>query len=225
MTTKQNDFNEEELMAEHAAEKARKEAAEKAEREANAALEHKIWLEKRKEERRAEAAKLLPYYTAIIAEVVKQGHKAERTDEDFTVDGVSVRWYIDFKEERTKIWSWGSTPNGKYRVTVGDYGNRKSFPQRKDGSFNYVDVAAILIGHAKQKLALKAAETQTSRNMKVAQKFAANHGLKVDGYSGLIVRPSTSDVEPIQLKFTLDKTVTVEKAAAIYAALKSVGLL
>lgn len=51
----------------------------------------------------------------------------------------------DVKEEHTNYSKWRSKPNGKQRFSVGFYGDRKSFPQRKDGSFNYEEIAQMLI--------------------------------------------------------------------------------
>lgn len=52
--------------------------------------------------------------------------------------------YIDFENEMTGS-SWRRKYTGKIRCRVGDYGDRQSFPQRKDGTFSNDKIAQKLL--------------------------------------------------------------------------------
>jgi len=52
--------------------------------------------------------------------------------------------YINFESEQSGS-SWRRHSTGRVRCTVGDYGDRQSFPPRKDGSYSYDKIAQKLL--------------------------------------------------------------------------------
>lgn len=122
----------------------------------------------------------------------------------------------DIKEEHTQISSWRSKPNGKARFGYGYYGERKSYPQRKDGSFNYVDIAQQMI-HGMDRAHARAVKEQTA---------ASNRNLteRVREKVGYGVFKWVNSSEYHSNKVSVDvgtHTLTEEQAMELFALLKS----
>ena len=164
-------------------------------------------------------------YDGIIAAVVASGHKADlrgdRGDVLF-VEDVNVSYYIDIKEEYTSS-TWRAHPTGRLRVAIGNYGNRTSYPSRKDGSFNYEAMANGLVNAALTRKAMEKAQKFQSANEQVADQLRAELGIK-RYWNAVSFDGSTEEVNPIKIKFNLDRAVTKERAIEIYNGLKALGL-
>lgn len=129
-----------------------------------------------------------------------------------------------FSEEKTRISKWRSKGNGRLRCAVGDYGERQSFPQRKDGTFNYESIAITLRNLAYRRWARAKAE-QAERDNKNAVMAVRKHvGLKADGYSYNITASAVTE-KPVNIKFSFDRSMTQEEAIKLADALKALGII
>ena len=127
--------------------------------------------------------------------------------------------------------------DGRLRMVVGDYGERKSLPQRKDGSFNYEAAA--------QHLSIKVAELKSKRDteariMKNASyEEAIREEFNLPAHSDIIKtsrghhvgeigrasRRWVSYAAPVGMVYlSLVNTVTPEQARAILAAAVAAGV-
>ena len=61
---------------------------------------------------------------------------------EVTVDGSRVCFDLDFREQYSG--SWRPKATGKYSVVVGQYGDMKTFPPRKDLTYNYTGIAEVI---------------------------------------------------------------------------------
>lgn len=218
--------NMDELQAEHAANKAVAEAKAKAEEEAK-------WEAQRIERNKVEAiarAKRNAHQSItlrkIAEQVVLQKHKAEviEADAKLIIDGIDTQWRLDFKQERSHQSSWRSTPNGRTRLTVGDYGNRVSFPQRKDGSHNYVEIARLLINYAERQNAEAKMKAQRQVNAQALPELIKElFPNDPNGYQD-IIRPSASSNAPVAFHFSFNNAMSIENARKLAAAIRSCGI-
>lgn len=108
------------------------------------------------------------------------------------------------------------TAAGKLAVTVGTYGARTTFPQRKDGHFNYAKIA--------EHIALDAAHARKIREQE-AQRRLNNGSLasvreQLTSISGYTVSGSTNADKPFHLSLALNGDYTVEKLMELDRFLK-----
>lgn len=85
----------------------------------------------------------------------------------------------DIKAEHTNYSAWRSKPNGKSRFAVGYYGDRKSFPQRKDGTFNYPEIAQMMIHSMDRLHARQAKERMANSNRELTERIREKVGYGV----------------------------------------------
>lgn len=227
-TQAQDDFNEAELLAEHQAEKAVAEAKAQAEQEAKWEAD-RIERDKVAEIARTARNKERSITLHKIAGAVVlrgTGNEAEVIEADgkLLIDGVDTAYYLDFVQERSHQSSWRSTPNGKMRLTVGDYGDRVSFPQRKNGSHNYDEIARLLIGIAARKNAAAKAEDNRRGNKQTVAGLAAElFPNDKNGYQD-VVTASSDPQAPIRFSFKIDRAMSIEQARALAVAIRSAGI-
>lgn len=156
--------------------------------------------------------------------VVKAGSKATMNGARLQVDGVDVEYILEIRREDTSNRRYGEPRTGRLYVTVGQFGDRKRFPARKDGTVSADKIAEELITYARGVNYKKAADARQRDAKPVVEELRAT--LKVGSYGtdGLSLEPSTSADAPVFLKFRFERSVTVERAQEIIAALRSVGL-
>lgn len=141
-----------------------------------------------------------------------------------TVDGINVTGRFRIEEERAHQSKWRSSPTGKYRVVVGDYGHRTSYPQRKDGGHNYEAIAHCLLGHARQEIANTQARAVAEQNAWVAEKLVKE--LRLPRYYGAMsVRPSADQELPVFVQVEFKKAMTMEQVLALGEALIALGIV
>jgi hypothetical protein len=165
-------------------------------------------------------------YSGIISAIKAAGHTAERPEgKGLVVDGQDIGWDLSVDVEHDR----GYNQTGKLRVVVGRYGNRTSFPQRKDGSHSYYKIAQALIGIA----ARHAQEAQVARARADAKPtvdaLVRKYGKKIgeDHWytpGGLNLKPSQSPDKPVFIEFKLGGAVTAERAEQIIEGLAALGL-
>lgn len=167
---------------------------------------------------------------AIRSEIVKaaiaRGSVATTEEEtnNVLIDGIDCGFWIDYVQERTSsTYSWRSKPTGKLRLSIGDYGSRRSFPQRKDGGHNYEEVAAILCSLVAQKKSRDLATANQQRNRATAE--AIRKEFNLPEYHDLVAPSASKDVA-VMLDFSKISSVTIspEKAREVLAALRGLGI-
>lgn len=194
-------------------------------REKAAAESRRKWEEQQKAEQTRRSAAFGKVYAGIGAEVVAKGHKWSFTEgRSVLVDGINVGYYLDLSFERSHISSWRSTETNKVRVTVGDYGNRRTFPQRKDGTHNYADIADTLIGYAERQNTKEALAAQRKRNESPVEKFNKAHDSKYGSYGPMQVDASSDYDKPLFVEVNIQRSMTVEEAEKLLEALTALGL-
>lgn len=217
--------NEAEMLFDHQYEQALKDNVEF---DAEQERRRLYWVKQDAERAAANAARVvreLPARKAIVA-AVEAPHAASLNEEtgEIVIDGVTVGYALDFKEERTQISSWRSRPNGKTRITVGGYGDRRSFPQRKDGTHNYEEIASALVAYAVRKNAQATAQNVTEQNKELAKELCVE--LNVNDYWGTMqIKPSAQVVGKVAVKVDFHKTMSPAKARELHATLKALGVL
>ena len=195
---------------------AEKEEAERVER-----------IAKDEEERKARNRSRYVYRSAIVVAARELGAEAS-TEQDTNrlyLDGIEVGSWISFVEERTHITRYRSQKNGKLRITAGAFGERTSYPQRKDGTHSYNAIAAQLRGFARRKITSDAMERMKAKNQREAA--AIIEEFKLSDYQGLIA-PSPHTEGMVNLDFTklYTKIITAspEHARLVLQTLRGFGV-
>lgn len=98
-----------------------------------------------------------------ISKILWEKYKAMLDDNSLTIDGnrVWLSWYL--KKTLEPGWYGGYT--GKIRASVGGYGNRKSYPEKKDGTLSYDKIADSIYELYRSKVAK--AEYESKRRSKI----------------------------------------------------------
>lgn len=138
------------------------------------------------------------------------------------VKGVDVSYILDFKEEWTK--GWRSKPTGKTSLIVGRYGSRTRFPMRKDGSYNYADIARTLLGYAEGKLAEAARAKALNANEGKVKALRDELGLE-EYYSAMKIGPATSKELPYAVSVEFRMVANEETVRKLHAALVELGVI
>jgi hypothetical protein len=218
--TNSNDFNETELLAEHNAAKEAARIVEEAKLEAER--------EQRRKLEQDERANANIKNSKHLHEIVKHIPKARRwliVESDFKlfIDGVDCSWNYEFRAEWTND-TWRSRPTGRHRFSLGDYGSRKSFPQRKDGTFNYKAIAEDLCYYADRQISKATIENTRKYNAACVAKM--QHDLGLEEYWGpMAISPSADEASPVFVKVKIERAMTPSETIALHTALKGLGLV
>lgn len=96
---------------------------------------------------------------------------------EFFVNGKRVYGSgVEFNEQINGT-GYFAKASGKYRVTVGAYGDRQSFPERKDGSYNYDSIADKLMVLINAEVADQQRAVIRDSNADALAALRAKHGL------------------------------------------------
>jgi hypothetical protein len=170
---------------------------------------------------------LYKFRQGIVDAVIALGGTAMTTedDRDIFVDGVNCANWIDYVEEREHHSSYRSRPSGKLRLSIGAWGDRASYPQRKDGSFSYDKIAVVLRGMASRKKVEAAMEAARAAN---ANSVAAlQQELNLPDYSG-VVAASSNPEKPVLVDLSRVSSaklnMTVDAARALMVDLRKHGI-
>lgn len=137
----------------------------------------------------------------------------------FTVDGVNCIYQVDFKEEYTSS-TWRSRPTGKIRMTVGDYGERQSYRQKKDGTFSYDKAADRIEAYVIRQTKASDAQSRRNANKTVVAEFRKLANVTEYGWFGV-----SDDLEkPIRVKIDISRSMSVDEAFKLVEALKAIGI-
>lgn len=196
--------------------------------------------EKSKKEAQARNGRLMAVVTAVIAALKSEApDRAFESGTDFNhayirerTDGtryslmpqISIRW----EEEARSRYSFSYRHNGKIRVVVGEYGNKTSYPQRKDGTHSYDKIAENAIAQ------MRAQERRAAADLTARQTRASNEAsakalckeLGISEWSGSFsVRASQVADQPAFVEYKISRAMTCDDARKLHAALKELGLL
>lgn len=168
-----------------------------------------------------------PIYERIAAAVNSlSGHEAKVATNQYggyylEVDGEAC-YGLDVVQEYSGR-GWRCTPNGKLRVIVGGYGDKRQFPQRKDGSHDYTAIADLIHSHALRAKHIKAMAERREGNKEAVEAICEELGLSK--YSPVLeVRPSAEPSRPFAIKVEFSATVDANKLREVHAALKALGV-
>lgn len=140
---------------------------------------------------------------------------------------------IEFNAEISGSSYWRNQHTGRTRCSVGFYGERQSFPPRKDGSFNYAAIAAKLMAvivdaEHKHQTALKLRDNaaplkdlKAKFNLGEYSRVLEAQRLGGDGRTGT---PLWTAAPVGQLYLKLDILVTPAQAEAILDAARAAGV-
>lgn len=219
--------NEAELANEFLTEQAAKKAAEQAAEEAKREVERAAWRASDKAARlKSNREFRSPILQKVAAAVIALGHKADVVVDDgaLSVDGVDIMWYLEIAYEQRQLSRFRSERTNRVRVTVGDYGNKTGFPQRKDGTHNYESIAHILIGYATRQIEKDRAEVARGYNKGGVE--ALRKELKLPEYYGVMqISASQSLDKPVYVKLELKRGMQYHEVIALHKALKELGLV
>ena len=214
--------------------------AQRIEAEAKEA-ERKAKEEEHRIRREAEQTKIAADRRVWVEEIVKAVIAETETREQFgfkaatvTIDQVhpsSARilingkpyYNIEFKSEYSGPHSWRSSPTGKMRLIVGDFGNNTSVPQRKDGSFTWSKVAEVIVNEIIGEMRWLEKRNTTDTNNDIARKLAKELGYDDKTFLGYPFEGSDNPKFPIKMKLTCDSITTVDKAKRIIELWKQIN--
>lgn len=144
--------------------------------------------------------------------------------------GANVTGY-ELSRIRSHQSSWRSTETDKYQIVVGDYGNKKRFPEKKDGSFSYAAIAEQLkrnidAYNARIKASSKeSAMYELSRANRVVREAVAKQ-LGISEYrSDFSMEGSEVETGKVFVSVKLGKTCNKEEAVALFNALVAAGFI
>lgn len=157
-------------------------------------------------------------YPEVLARVEEQG---EGKPLRLLIDDVNVSPWITVDPEWSPTGVWTSRKTGRLRVCVGDYGDRVSFPPRKDGTYNIPKIAGKLVGIVYGKRRQAAAQATRDRNSQLARDLAAEYG--TESYT-LPFRVTDMDKSPFRLEASY-VYCNVEQARKILDLLIELGLV
>lgn len=186
--------------------------------EVKMAAKRVIWAE--------EKAKLQAKKDIVSQSIVNAINLVSTTLKATLVDGRvhigSDRPYYTIEEEQSG-GSWHSHATGKLRVSVGDYGRRTNYPQRKDGGHNYDAIAALMLTDARKNIAAR--EAELIRRGNINDVTALRTELNVTNYGTMAVSASSITDKPFLVEVGFKLTVTADKVREIHAALVTLGII
>lgn len=149
-------------------------------------------------------------------------------DASMVIDGIYVQWQLSFNQDMTRghgRFGMGSKPTGKLSITVGDYKKRIRYPQRKDGTHNYEEIASLLVLYASSKIGENKRQAQRDANKASVAEIVEDFNLPT--YSSLVTSSSDRD-KPVLINLKeLSATsliCTSEQARMILKTLRGLGI-
>jgi hypothetical protein len=159
------------------------------------------------------------HYKTIVEWINKiEGKEVAKVDEACRI--MIGNWHADAdlkSEYGSGYHSWNRKPNGKYYFSIGYYPDTKRFPQKKDGTFNYENIAYHI------RMLHGAWETQRKQllneqgNVELKREILKKHGLPE--YSGAF-QVTGSKHEQGKLAVSLAVILTAERCEELIVLLK-----
>ena len=207
--------------------------------EAKEAAQRAKWAEQQANERAVRVARI----NAVLARLgqhIPAEHVWKHNVEtgEFFIDGVRVSGHIWLDETYAHMSMWRSTPTGRFRVVVeipdlkfSRQTNRsypgwtkQSYPQKKDGSYNYKAIAGHLVAGAKRETAANLTEATRKANEAAAVRVRQLTGC-TEYYGPMKVSASADGLFPVLVKIEITQAMTEVEAQAVHAALVDLGVI
>jgi hypothetical protein len=158
-------------------------------------------------------------YKTLTEKLIAAGHKVDLNSLRMVDDT-----YISLEcHEETQTGSYSYKKNGKLRLIVGGYGDKRQFPQTKDGGFNWDKIVKVIESKVAQRKAddARSAKAQSRREQADVEcsQLRAVYGLK-EYYGFLQVSPCDQGIE-----LRVNKGITKEQAEVLIKAAKEAGLI
>lgn len=129
--------------------------------------------------------------------------------------------YITFKDQYTQESAWRSRPNGKMSCTIGDYSDRKTFRELKDGTFNYYEMAREIFHRLQGAKAAYDAEQRRKANVEAVEQVRVNLVQEFRSYYGVQLSSSATPDKPVRVKIDTTKEMTVQQAVDLLDFLRT----
>jgi hypothetical protein len=124
--------------------------------------------------------------------------------------------------------SWRRYETDKLRVTVGEYGNKTSFPPRKDGTHSYVKIAELavsqMLNREQRDKAYADAEQSRRYNEQGVEDFRKSLRAR-EWDSAFRIEPSSTVEKPVAVSVKIARAMTFSDAEKLYKALLALGLV
>lgn len=196
-------------------------------------------LDAQKEESKRRAAFRVGYFKKIMEHVHLVNSYVDDEKGLIVILGVDCTWAIDIEEDRSgsDVWRLGKG-TGRYSIKVAEESSRydrragrtfatekrKRFPQRKDGSHDYAEIALLLIKWAERRIA--SSEGEAARKANIVPVNAMRVQLKLNRYdSTMSVNPSSNPKHPYHVTIKVNAIMNPVQIQALHAALVKLGLV
>lgn len=181
--------------------------------------------------------RIAPHTTVSVSEPQRNVRETERgPDVSFIHPNISVQYRgnnlympIEFVAEMESGSTWRRNSTGRTRLRFGNYGEQKSLPPRKDGTYDYDAVADALLSSLIAADSAREAEQAKAANAAPLAALRAEFGLT--DYSSVLATSvhrrtagCTAAAPAGKLFINLKGQVTPEQARAILTAAKAAGL-
>jgi len=165
----------------------------------------------------AELAKVDRRQTILQTVASHVGTRATIVDGRLLIDGQAV-WDLSIHEDQDRSRGYASGTNGKVSVTVGDYGDKSRYPQRKDGTHNYPEIATKLVRCHDVRTASTLASRKRHSNQSHVKTLRDQFGYG----SGWNFEAVADDAKPVRAERKLAFFGTSEEIQAYIAAIDEV---
>ncbi|MCI0551074.1 MAG: hypothetical protein L0287_08965 [Anaerolineae bacterium] len=200
-------------------------------------IKHSLYLAKQK----AESVKYNAFRSGILKKIASHIAVDNFVDEEkakLVVLGIDCSWAVSTDQDRKVGTGWRSESSGKYSVTVIENSTkwsrllqrsvlcekRRRFPQHKDGSHNYAEIANLVVKYAEQRVACIEADAARKGNAQTAEVLREH--LKLHKYDGVMtIDPSSNHTHPFHVVVKVNRAMTAVEVQALHAALLKLGLV
>ncbi len=228
--------NEAEMMAEHEAAKAQAKAEQEAAARAAQEVENAKYRETQRIANEKRCAELLPYYVEIAKALSDiEGFRATVVEGELQFRVVSqgyvytnLHYYLSFETryERSHAWRGLDKPKG-VSCTVGQYGERKTFPQKKDGTFSYGKIADALVLYVRRAVSEAQTKAAKAQVADVVGDFCTKHGIR-EYYGNGAMKAEASSIgaeKPLFVTVEIKRAMSVADAERLAEVLYGLGLM
>lgn len=158
---------------------------------------------------------------------LNEGRDVTKFPNELNAESLHKAYLISIEERYERgSSSWRSGPFIGWKIVIGGYGDKSSFPQKKNDSFSWDKIALEFWG----RIARKMAEQNTRQKIEVASLAGKpiaeeiRKEFELSEYGGTTVNANVNKVGTVQLQVSLNIQLTPERAREILTALKAVGV-
>lgn len=173
---------------------------------------------------------------AIAAAVEAHGHRAALVPRlngverlKLCIDGVDLEYALTIRVEQIKDqgrfggYSRKDHPEGKLRVIVRAYGQARQFPQKRDGSHSYDEIALALIGLTIDQARSEQFACTRRANEAIVSVLCTELGIRAYPHNGFRLEATETAAHPVTVTFR--RNMTVEDVRQLHRQLTALGFL